>query len=107
MVSAKVLPTKMVEITIDRLAERLDKILLLRPPFLVISSKCSLSVEIKAISIPEKNAENNREIIIETMSEDSIYFDASFFLRKVYQKNSPKVSINSQYISTKLPKATW
>jgi len=33
-------------------------------PFLLITSMCSLSAEIKAISIPEKKAENKRHVKI-------------------------------------------
>ena len=79
------LPTNIVVINLDDLWVIFFKILGTSPSLFFSSSMCNLFAETKAISIPEKKADNKIEIriIISSISmsiKNTTYFDYFFFL---------------------------
>ena len=66
------LPTSIVAINREGLSRNGDKIRALMSPRFFINSKCNLFEATKAISIPEKNAEQSRDVIIMSILSGSI-----------------------------------
>ena len=67
----RLFPTNVVAKKFDRFVVNSDRIFPVTEPFLLITSMCNLSAEIKAISIPEKKAEKRRQTKIPGIREGS------------------------------------
>ena len=75
MTKAVLFPISIAAINQAGLLEKKDKILALKSPFLLSNSILSLLDEIKAISMPEKKAEKEREITAITNKDKAdIYY---------------------------------
>tara|TARA_B100001989_G_C24151736_1_gene275323 strand:- start:201 stop:524 length:324 start_codon:yes stop_codon:yes gene_type:complete len=79
----RLLPTNVVAKKFDLFVVNSESILPVTEPFLLITSICSLSAEIKAISIPEKKAEKRRQTNMPGIREGSS-IDVSISYLPVY-----------------------